>query len=316
MRKFALALTLSLSGFAAAQVTQTQPTYEQILNQTFANLNGMPDVTFQITGTERVGDRITPFDTTLIWHRTGFGPSRTEKVVMQKRVNGALTQEVRGSGASLYSYDYVNRTYYATAYHQIRDTKTPDDRDAGYHTRLLAGVGRLTTSNGPDSYLARIFQEAMGDPAGQTQVMGAPAPVHYRSWMPGRQPQELPATLPPTTYPDPVVPIRTRTGDVEYGYTPTEKNRYFLYDGGPRRSIVFHVYQPELESPLADYALSRIFFGEASQSGGRQRLVQWTLSISYPVVSPADAATYETQFLPYTDMRGWRPLASPGAPKG
>lgn len=316
MRKFALAFSLFVPVVCTAQVTQTAPTCEQILNQTFANMNGRPDVTLVVTGTERVGDQVVPFDTTIAWHRVGVGSDRTLKVSVVKRVNSTLVQELRANGNTFYAYDFRTRSYSATPYHQIKDTRTATLRDEAYQSRLLALLGRSVSSSGPDSYVARLVMEAMGDPAGQTQVMGEAAPLHYRSWMPGRNPYELLATIPPTTYNDPVVPQRTRTGDVEYGYTPNEQNRYFMYDNSPRRSLVFHVYQPEVDSLPSEMTLNRIFFGEASQAGGKNRLTQWTLSVSYPVIPPADLAAYETRFAPYTDMRGWRVIASASVPKG
>lgn len=316
MRKLALAFSLFVPVVCTAQVTQDVPTYEQILNQTFANLNNKPDVTFVVAGTERVGDLTLPFDTTIVWRRIGIGADRTQKLSLVKRVNEQVVQEVRANGKTLYAYDFKRLTYSATPYHQIKDTRTADLRDEGYHMRMLSTLARSVSSTGPDSYVARIVQEAMGDPAGQTQVMGVASPLHYRSWMPARTPSELLPTLPPTTYDDPVVPRRTRGGDVEYGYTPNEQNRYFLYDGSPRRSIVFHVFQPEVDSPLMDFRLERIFFGEASQSGGKSRLTQWTMTITYPTILPGDLAAYEAQFTPYTDMRGWRIVASASAPRG
>lgn len=316
MRKFALALSLFVPVVCTAQVEQDQPTYEQILNQTFANMNTRPDVTLVITGTERTGDVSVPFDTTIVWRRSGVGLERAEKISVVKRIDGKTIHEVRANGTTLFSYDFKTRSYSATPYHQIANTRSPEQKDEGYNRRLLTALGRSVSSTGPDSYVARLIQEAMGDAAGQIQVMGAAAPLHYRSWMPGRNPVELQATLPPTTYRDPIVPEQTRQGDVEYGYTPDEKNRYFMYDGSPRRSIVFHVYQPEVNSPLTDYALSRVFFGERSVSAGKNRLVQWTMTVSTAPVLPGDVEAHEAQFKPYTDMRGWRIVANSSAPRG
>lgn len=316
MRKFALAFSLFVPVFSSAQTPVTSPTAENIVNQTFANLNGHSDVSFVLTGTEKVGTVSAPFDTTITWRRIGIGSDRTLKVSVVKRINDQVVQEIRANGKTLYAYDFKTRTYSATPYHQIGNPQTPDQRDAAYSVRLLTLLSRSASSSGPDSYAARLVTEAMGDPIGFTQMMGENVPQYYRSWMPGRTPYELPCTLPPTTYNDPVVPQRTRTGDVEYGYTPNEQNRYFMYDASPRRSLVFHVYQPEPTSPPQDLQLTRVFFGEASQSGGRNRLTQWTLSLSYPVVAPADVATYEARFSPYTDMRGWRIVTSATGQKG
>jgi hypothetical protein len=306
LRKFALALSLFVPAAGFAQTGPQTVTYEQILNQTFANMNLRPDVTFTVVGSERVGDRTVPFDTTVVWRRTGLGADRTLKMSVVKRVDGQTVHEVRANGKTLFSYDFKTRSYSATPYHQIKDTRNAEQRDEGYGSRMMTSLGRSVSSSGPDSYVARLVQEAMGDPAGQTQVMGVPAPLHYRSWMPGRAPVELAIG---SAYPDPVVPetIRPR-------YVPDAANAYYLYNGSPRRAIVFHVDPRELG--YEDDELRGIFFGESSVVGGRSRLLQWTMTVDYPIVDPANAATYENQFGPYTDMRGWRIVTNASAPRG
>jgi hypothetical protein len=312
VRTIALAIALSVSGLAASQTTQiTVPSPEQVINQTFANLNARPDVAFTVTGTEQAGTRVIPTQLYVVWHRTGTGDNRTLKLTAQRRINGIVTYEIKANGNSLYTYDFVNRTYTATAYQKSPDPRQPNLRDSAYHSRMLAALVRATSSTGADSFVARLLQEAMDDPIVTT--MGDP--VHYRSWMPGRSPQEFIATLPPTTYPDPVVPNKTRPAPFEYGYTPDERNRYFLYDSRPSRSLVFQVYQPETNSPPQDLLLYRIFFGNFTRTATKDRLNEWTMTLSYPAVNAGDA-TYESQFAPYTDMRGWRPLVSPGASRG
>lgn len=306
LRKFALALSLFVPVVGAAQATQQEPDAPtQSINQAFSNLNAFSDVTFSIVGTERLGDRTIPFETTIVWRRVGVGLNRTQKVSLVKRVDGQLVHEIRANGKVLFSYDFKTRSYSATSYHDIKDTRNADQRDEEYTRRLLATLGRSVSSTGPDSYAARLVQESMGDPVGQMALLSGAVPLYYRSWMPGRAAYEVPLATP---YPDPVVPeaIRPR-------YIADAENSYYLY-ASPRRSLVFNVNPKEMG--FDDDELRSIFFGESSVVGGRNRLVQWKMTIDYPVVAPAQAATYEEQFAPYTDMRGWRVVTSAAAPRG
>lgn len=302
-----LGLSALLALGTAGRAQEVGPTAEQTLNQVFGNLHAERDVELVLAGTDRVGTTSNPFSTRIVWHQVGDGDRRTLKVALQRTVNGTLVFEARANGASLITYDYVNKTYSASPYHQPKDPKTPDLRDENYLNRLVSSLVKVSTSNGPDSYAVRLISEALGNSAGQSTAAGLPVSVQYRSWMPSRQPVELPATLPPTTYPDPVMPTNLRAG-----YTPTENYRFFVYNGAPKRSLAFETYQSDPAGSIYDTSLYAVYFAERSKIGNRDRLIDWAMSVRIPTVTE----DYEAQFAPYSDMRGWRPLASPGAPKG
>lgn len=294
-----------VSSMAMAQIVA--PTAHQTINQVFSNLHAQRDIDLNLVGTDRSGSSTTPFSTRILWHQVGDGDQRTLKLSLRRIVNGNLVFEARANGSSIIAYDYANRTYTATPYHRVKDPQTPNLRDEAYTSRLLATLLKISTSNGPDSYAARLVSEALGDPAGQFVVDGFPISVQYRSWMPSRAAFELPATLPPTTYPDPVLPK-----EIRLGYTPTENDRFFVYNGAPKRSIVFHTYQVDPAGSLLETNLYAVYFGERSQIGSRQRLVEWAMAVTTPTPTAPD---FEDQFEPYTNLAGWRPLAMPGSPK-
>lgn len=300
-------LFLSTLGFvavasASAQTVVVSP--ENSINTAFASLNSTADFSIALTGNEWIGSTNTPFDITLVWHQTGSGDIRTIKVSMYKRVAGVLQWEIRAQGERLLKYDYRARTYTSTTYHRVVDPKTPALRDAGYISRMLGALVKEVPASGPEAYVARLIQQAMGDPVVSSATAGTS--VFYRRWVPTRKPYDLrnrtdlllaSPPSPPDTYADPLLGAMRSYLDLE-----DDDFQHVVYEEPSKRTIIFKIEN--------DSVLNAVYFGEYSRVRNQDRYLEWTLNLTAVVVDPS-MTNYETQFAPYTDLRGWRPLASP-----
>ena len=295
---------LPLALLAAHSLGQTViQTPDGQINEAFAVLNGSPDYKVTLSGNQWVGQTATPFEVTLVWHQVGSGSNRTVKVAFWKRVANVLQWEIRAQGDRLLKYDYLTRTYTATTYHRVSDPKYPTLRDTTYITRLLGALVKETPAGGPEAYLARMVQQAMGDPVTSATLTG---PVYYRRWWPTREPVDLlnrvdlrvpTPPAPPDTYRDPFLASRTYLDTVDDDYT------HILYDDPGRRSLVFKIGTGSV--------LTSIYFAEYRRFGNQDGVLEWVMDLGGVSTNPADPS-YETQFMPYSDLRGWRPLGASG----
>lgn len=314
LRKLALAVIAVAPGLGFAQVSALTP--EQTINQAFGNLSGVSDLTVRMIGTDRSGTQIAYFQNDVVWHQKGYGDTRTVYLSVKGYINNQLVFEARGNGKTLYTYNHLARTYKATPYHIVTNPQKPEVREDIYAVRLVSALQKAGSALGPDSYLARFLSDAFSPPAGFTMVGSEVRPRYYHSWFPTAAGYELTATIPPTTYPDSVVPQGLRSSDdVRLGYTPTETERYIGFDTLRQQTVMFHLHQPEGKSGPEEISLQRIFFGEISKSGRNDRLLEWTMYLTYPIVGQNDGL-YELQFNPRSDVSNYRAIVAPGAPRG
>lgn len=271
---------------AAAALSHAQNTAEQRIQGTYQNLRTNEGIYFAVTGTDRIGNDVTPIGTNLYYQTqvvNGRSQLRMNLVdyVSRRGVPNA-TLEVVADGRNLWRYDRLLRTYSVTPY----DVPNPADESAQSPTFLRDAVYALnqaTSGSGRSSYAARLVKEVFSDP--QT--------AQYRSWMPGRTPYEA------ASYHDPI-----------NNYDVAQPNcTYVIYPTDGRRSIAFEIYtNPDTTVD----SLQRVYVTEQSQYGGRRRIISYTIA---PLVTNDFSSA---RFTPYdrTETQGWRPVVAPKSSRG
>ena len=89
----------------------------------------------------------------------------------------------------------------------------------------------------------------------------------------------------------------------QVGYTPSPTEYFYMYNGAPKRTIVFDLIAGTGTEPAS---LQTVYFNQMEYVGGRPRLTQWQLKpYTGQVFNP-------TLFQPYTgsQIRGWKMVVS------
>ncbi len=260
---------------AQAQQSPSQARIEAGLEK----LRGESQLYLYVEGSETIGSVTNRYKTHLYWQVAELPSQRatTKFQLLQVHENAPggplLLQRIVGNGDTVWNYDHQAKEYSALQYGGYGSA-----RPAKYTQNLLQFI--TSTSTGQAAWATKLLREihTMGD-------------TTQRSWMPGVQPYELPDG----STPDPLWSDRVYSG------TPTVD--HVMYNGSPRRSIVFEL---EEDSDTSAYRLSNLFFTERGRVGNKDRMVEWKLT-------PFKGIAFdEKNFAPYTyaETRGWRPRAA------
>jgi hypothetical protein len=261
-----------------ACIVQAQQTPEQRIVTGLAKLRDEQQLYLFIEGSETINGVTNRYKTHLYWQTdAATGKPTTKFQLLQVHDNAPggplLVQRIVGNGETVWNYDHRAKEYSATQY---------------------GGYGAARPQNYAKDLLQSVNSSAKGQAVWATKLLReihADSNVSYKSWMPGVQPYEL--WDGPT--PDPVWNERV--------YMGTPAIDYVMYDGSPRRTIVFELQD---DPPSDDYRLSAIYFTERSKVGRSDRLVEWKMT-------PFKGIAFdEKNFAPYTynETRGWKPLVS------
>jgi len=272
---------LSILAFlAASAIQQSAQSFVDPNTQTFlaaTNLLRSNQLLFiNLTGSIEYKGRVVPIVSNLYWNSVMGGKNGTvltQQVEIESWSNGALVRRITGDGSTLYAYDLTARTYSATSYSAstVRPPMT-------YLDALVYNLDRSV--RGPDAYLIKMLRQIY-DPA----VDGGGNP-QFISWMPTTFSQQLSGA---TT--DPV--------NRQVGYTPTPTESFYMYNGSPKRTIVFDLLAGTNNSPDS---LQTVYFNQVDYLAGQPRLTQWQMHpYTGQVFNP-------TLFQPYTgnQLRGWK----------
>jgi hypothetical protein len=234
-----------------------------------------------IEGSESVGSVTNRYKTHLYWqteYTDGRPTTKFQLLQIHDNAPGGplLVQRIIGNGETVWNYDHKGREYSASQYGGYGAA-----RPQNYTRDLLQIVN--AAAKGQGTWATKMLRE-----------LHANTSVSYKTWMPGITPYELPDG--PNH--DPVWYDRV--------YLGTPSIDFVMYNGAPRRTIVF---QLEDDPPSDIYRLSAIYFNERSKIGNSDRLVEWKLT-------PYKGIAFDNKnFTPYSydETRGWKPLvgASP-----
>ena len=233
-----------------------------------------------LTGSVSYKGRTVPIVTNVYWNASMGGANGavlTQQVEVESWSNGALVRRITGDGNTLYSYDLIARTYSATSYGNASLT-----RPNLYLNALLNDLDHSV--KGYDAYLVKMLRQIYLPPVDAT---GAAV---FISWMPTAVSYQLQgATV------DPV--------NRQVGYTPTPTESFYIYNGSPKRTIVFDMIAGSNNQPDS---LQSVYFNQFENIGGQPRITQWQMRpYTGQVFNP-------TLFQPYTgtQLRGWKMVVS------
>jgi hypothetical protein len=278
MVKHVLAVMVcSVAALSQAQYAGTDPG-EARLWQAFDKLRSEDKLYIQVNGTDSLrGD----FTTDIYWFWDVSGGEPKAKLQIRQYENGTLTHRIVADGENVYDYDFSTHLYSNTNYGGFAAAH-PEK----YLSNLMYYVNKL--AKGQEVLGARLMRE----------VHNTESASVYRSWMPGINPYMLPAK-----------PTRDPFVDGRY-YTDTPSTDFYQYLG-PNRAITFELSD---DPPSDVYKLSNIYFSELSKSGGKDRLVEWTLTPYTGSSATFDPANFQPY--PYSSIVGWRPVVGPTPIKG
>ncbi|MDR3689489.1 MAG: hypothetical protein P4L46_08935 [Fimbriimonas sp.] len=274
MTFLSLAFAFALQAPTAGQPDVNETTFQTVFSQLASN----ETLFLQLNGAVNYGSKITPIISTLAWSTSTSGAKPIAQLELQEFTNGVMMKRIVGDGDTLWSYDMVAHTYSATSYGGSGSTRPTD-----YQQDLLSDLNWATT--GQTAYLAKLLRQVYS-------TTGT-----FISWMPGVRSQNLPQNVPVN---DPINPYQS--------YSPTANDWFYLYNGSPKRSIVFEIVPQAQSSGLPPIdTLQNIFFSQVDQLGASVRFTHWQ-------VTPYPGVTFSTEiFQPFSgsQIQGWHPVVGP-----
>ncbi len=251
---------------------------EPMIQSAIAQVATSETLFLQLTGNTTFKGKTIPIVSNLSWSIDLSGAKPLIQVELQEFSNSVLAVRMVGDGETFYTYDFRSHEFSTTSYGGYGDT-----RPKSYQSDILNHVN--WAAKGPSAFVAKLTRQAFN----QANT--------YISWMPGVQSLNLMEGVP---YRDPV------NGNVTY--MPTASDFYYLYDGSPKRSIVFEVV-PQTQSngnpPIN--VLGGVFLNQIDQLGQDKKYTQWK-------IVPYSGFTFSVDvFKPYSaaQIQGWRQVIGP-----
>ena len=269
-----LALGYAIASNPSGQIDPNELTFQKVLSQ----LSSSTSLFVQITGSTTYRGKSTPITSSLSWSTNNDGTKQVIQVELQEFVNNILVKRIVGDGDTLWIYNLPAHEYSAMSYGGSGKVR-PD----GYQLHLLDDLSWATT--GQSAYLAKFLKQTFNN--GGT----------YSSWMPGIDSQGLPQGA--TSY-DPI--------NSNITYIPNPTDNFYLYDGSPKRSIVFEIVtQAQPNGLLPIDVLQNIYLNQVDQVGRYQKYTHWQLTPYSNVTFTPDI------FKPYSgsQTQGWRAVVGP-----
>ena len=267
------------AGSSLANATEGQA--ESYIADALSVMRGNQQITFQIAGTELIGNKTRYFSTNVFFQPELTGPAKLE--IDEYEIKGEQTEYVNrvvGDGKSLWTYDMRRAKYSSVTYGFDTETRPKDVPNTT--TAVLNLV--YAKSSGATSYAVRLLREIF---AGDS--------TRYQAWAPGCVAVEAPFAPAPGIS-DLLVAGRTYNSRLDSNNVVIQRSIvYGPLTYQPTRFVAFRVdYDPASGSP----SLGLINFAERNTT----RVVDWAL-----IVSPGIQAAPAGLFRPYTleALAGW-----------